>query len=307
MARIAHLSDIHFGAHDPRIVSAAEAWLQQNQPDCVIISGDFTQRARVEQFREAAAWLGRLRAAGMRLLVIPGNHDVPLYDLARRFGAPLRRYKRYISSDPCPWYEDGEVAILGLNTARSLTIKDGRINHDQIRMLRERFAPVPADRTRILVTHHPLFSMPIGKGSELSEAVGRHQDAVAAAADAGIHIALAGHFHRTYAAAAQKMVAHAGGALVIQAGTATSTRLRNAEPQSFNWLHVRRNDEIELEVVVWDGASFQRGHHVAYRHVEGDWIAEGLADPAACPGIRVAQAARSGPGQTKAGAANARP
>lgn len=292
MARIAHLSDIHFGAHDPRIVSATEAWLQQNQPDCVIISGDFTQRARVEQFREAAAWLGRLRAAGMRLLVIPGNHDVPLYDLTRRFVAPLRRYKRYISSDPCPWYEDGEVAILGLNTARSLTIKDGRINRDQMRMLRERFAPVPPDKTRILVTHHPLFAMPIGKGGELSEAVGRHEDAVAAAADAGIHIALAGHFHQTYAAAAQKMVAHAGGALVIQAGTATSTRLRNAEPQSFNWLHVRRNDEIELQVVVWDGASFQRGHHVAYEHVGNDWIARDMSDPAARPGIRVAQAAR---------------
>ncbi|HKT77198.1 MAG TPA: metallophosphoesterase [Sphingobium sp.] len=292
MARIAHLSDIHFGAHDPKIVSATEAWLQQNQPDCVIISGDFTQRAQVEQFREAAAWLNRLRAAGMRLLVIPGNHDVPLYDLARRFGAPLRRYKRYISNELCPWYEDKEVAILGLNTARSLTFKDGRINRAQMRMLRERFAPVGPDKTRILVTHHPLFAMPIGKGGELSEAVGRHEDAIAAAVDAGIHIALAGHFHRTYAEAAQKMVAHAGGALVIQAGTATSTRLRNAEPQSFNWLHVRRNDEIELQVVVWDGAGFQRGHHVAYRHGVEGWIGRDMADPSARPGIVVAQAAQ---------------
>jgi len=202
MARIAHLSDVHFGANDAKIVSATEAWLQQSQPDLVIISGDFTQRAQVEQFREASAWLNRLRAAGMRLLVVPGNHDVPLYDMIRRFVAPLRRYKRYISNDLCPWYEDGEVAILGLNTARSLTIKDGRINHKQMRMLRERFAPVSPNKTRILVTHHPLFSMPIGKGGELSEAVGRHEDAVAAAIDAGVHIALAGHFHCTYAEAA---------------------------------------------------------------------------------------------------------
>ena len=246
MARIAHLSDVHFGANDPKIVSATEAWLENNQPDLVIISGDFTQRARVEQFRAASAWLNRLRAAGMRLLVIPGNHDVPLYDVFRRFAAPLRRYKRYISNELCPWYEDEKVAILGINTARSLTIKDGRINHDQMDMIRKRFAPVPPEKTRILVTHHPLFAMPIGKGGELSEAVGRHDDAVEAAAEAGIHIALAGHFHRTYAEAAQKMVADAGGALVIQAGTATSTRLRNAEPQSFNWLHVHRNDRIEL-------------------------------------------------------------
>ncbi len=271
MARIAHLSDVHFGAHDPKIMSATEAWLQQAQPDLVIVSGDLTQRARVQQFRDASAWINRLRAAGMRVLLVPGNHDVPLYNVIRRFGAPLRRYERYISNDLCPWYEDNEVAILGLNTARSLTIKDGRINHDQMQLLRERFSLVAPDKTRILVTHHPLFAMPIGRGNELSEAVGRHEDAVAAACQAGIHIALAGHFHRTYAQAAQKMVADAGGALVIQAGTATSTRLRNAEPQSFNWLHVHHNDEIELQVVVWDGASFQRGNHIAYCHRNGIW------------------------------------
>lgn len=287
MARIAHLSDLHFGAHDPKIASAAQAWLLQSRPDLVVISGDFTQRARPEQFRAASAWLNRLRAAGLKLLVIPGNHDVPLFNLARRFGAPLRRYKRYISNDLCPFYQDGAVAILGLNTARSLTIKDGRINHDQMRLLRDRFAHVAPDKTRILVTHHPLFAMPIGRGGELSEAVGRHEDAVLAAKAAGVHIALAGHFHRTYAEAAQKMVAHAGGALVIQAGTATSTRLRNAEPQSFNWLHVHRNDAIELQVIVWDGASFQRGHHIAYARTDGTWAGHEVVDPAAEPGIRI--------------------
>jgi 3',5'-cyclic AMP phosphodiesterase CpdA len=273
MARIAHLSDIHFGANDPRIVSATEAWLEQRRPDLVIVSGDFTQRARVEQFREASAWLNRLRAAGHRVLAIPGNHDIPLYDVLRRFAAPLARYKKYIGNDLCPWFEDDEVAILGLNTARSLTIKDGRINHDQMAMLRKRFAEVESSKTRVIVTHHPLFAMPIGKGTELSEAVGQHEDAIRAVCEAGVHIALAGHFHRTYAEAAYKMVKNAGGALVIQAGTATSTRLRNAEPQSFNWLHIRHNNEIELQVVVWDGNAFQRGHHVEYRHDEKGWSA----------------------------------
>ena len=279
MARIAHLSDIHFGAHDPKIVDAATAWLEDRRPDLVVISGDVTQRARVEQFHQAAVWLGRLRAAGLKILVIPGNHDVPLYDVVRRFAAPLDRYKRYISNDLCPFYEDREVAILGLNTARSLTIKDGRINHDQMDMLRQKFARVPPDKTRILVTHHPLFAMPIGNGGEWSEAVGRHDDAVKAACEAGVHLALAGHFHRTYAEAARKMVAHSGGALVIQAGTATSTRLRNNEPQSFNWLHVRRNNEMELQVIVWYGAAFRRASHVEYRHDGEAWAAREVVDP----------------------------
>ena len=270
-ARIAHLSDIHFGANDARIVAATEAWLDAQQPDLVVISGDFTQRARVAQFREASAWLDRLRAAGHQILAIPGNHDVPLYDVVRRFAAPLARYKHYISNDLCPWFENEQVAVLGINTARSLTIKDGRINRAQMRMIEERFASVAPEKTRILVTHHPLFGMPIGEGSELTEAVGRHEDAVSAVCRAGVHCTLAGHFHRTYAEAARKMVERAGGALVIQAGTATSTRLRNDELQSFNWLHVHRNDDIELQVVAWDGDSFQRGSHVRFAYDGENW------------------------------------
>ena len=278
MARIAHLSDIHFGAHDPKIVEAATAWLEERRPDLIVISGDFTQRARVEEFRAASAWLGRLKAAGLRTLAVPGNHDVPLHDLVRRFAAPLARYRRYIAHDLCPFYEDGEVAILGINTARSLTIKDGRINHDQMDMVRDRFAAVAPGKTRILVTHHPLFAMPIGRGGTLSEAVGRHDDAVRAMDDAGVHLALAGHFHRTYARAADRMVERSGGALVIQAGTATSTRLRNAEPQSFNWLHVHRQDAVELQVIVWDGASFRRAAHVDYRRDADGWSERAVAD-----------------------------
>ena len=276
MARIAHLSDIHFGAHDPKIVAATEAWLQERQPDLVIISGDLTQRARVDQFRQASAYLNRLRSAGFPTLVVPGNHDVPLYDVIRRFAAPLDRYKRYISDDLSPWFENDEVAVLGINTARSLTIKDGRINYEQIALLQDRFAAVPSTKTRILVTHHPLYAMPIGEGGELSEAVGRHRDAVAAVCKAGVHLALAGHFHQTYAEAAGKMVERAGTVLVMQAGTATSTRLRNSELQSFNWIHAHRHDEIELQVIAWDGSGFLRGSHERFNYNGTNWTEQAI-------------------------------
>ncbi|AHE55370.1 metallophosphoesterase family protein [Sphingomonas sanxanigenens] len=273
MARIAHLSDLHFGAHDPRIVAATEAWLQERQPDLIIVSGDFTQRARVDQFREASAYLNRLRAAGFRTLVVPGNHDVPLYDVFRRFGAPLARYERFIDNDLAPWFENDEIAVLGINTARSLTIKDGRISHDQIALIHQRFRAVASSKTRILVSHHPLYAMPIGEGGELSQAVGRHRDAVKAVCEAGVHLALAGHFHRTYAQSARKMVENAGSALVMQAGTATSTRLRNSELQSFNWIHAHRHDEVELQVIAWDGSGFRRGNHARFTYGEDGWLA----------------------------------
>jgi predicted phosphodiesterase len=197
---------------------------------------------------------------------------VPLYDVVRRFLAPLDRYKRYIDSNLCPWFENDEVAVLGINTARSLTIKDGRINREQMKIIEERFAAVAAEKTKILVTHHPLFSMPIGEGTELTEAVGRHEDAVTAVCRAGVNIALAGHFHRTYAEAARKMVEKAGGALVIQAGTATSKRLRNNELQSFNWIHAHRNNDVELQVIAWDGTGFRRGSHVRFGYDGENWI-----------------------------------
>jgi 3',5'-cyclic AMP phosphodiesterase CpdA len=283
MASIVQLSDLHFGAHDEKIVAATEAWLQAHRPDLVIISGDFTQRARVEQFRMASAYLNRLRADGFKVLAVPGNHDVPLYDVARRFAAPLHRYKRYISNDLCPWFENDSLAVLGINTARSLTIKDGRINKEQMEIIRRRFADVREHKTRILVTHHPLYAMPIGEGGELTEAVGRHEDAIAAVCAAGVHIALAGHFHRTYAEAARKMVENAGRALVIQAGTSTSVRLRNNELQSFNWIETHKNNEVDLQVVAWDGSGFRGGSHARYTYDGESWNARPVLEPADPP------------------------
>ena len=280
MARIAHLSDIHFGANDPEIVAATIDWLKEKQPDLVIISGDLTQHAREQQFRDAAAYLQALRQNGHRLLVVPGNHDVPLYDILRRFISPLGRYKRHISDELCPWAETDEAAILGINTARSLTIKDGRINAEQMQLIRQRFRGVAANKSRILVTHHPLFELPIGQGNELSEAVGRQEDALKAIADAGIHLTLAGHFHRTYAEAASKMAKDAGPTLVIQAGTATSTRLHNQEPQSFNWLHVEQDNRMELQVIVWNGEDFQRASHVGFALEQGRWQSQDLSTQA---------------------------
>lgn len=271
MARIAHLSDVHFGAHDPAVVAGAEAWLAEHRPDLVVISGDFTQRARVEQYREAGAFLDRLEAAGLKTLGVPGNHDVPLYDVVRRFVRPLHRYRRYIDEELCPWFENDRLAVLGINTARAFTFKNGRINHEQMALIRARFRDVPDDRTKVLVTHHPLFAMPIGEAGALTRVVEQHDDALEAVCDAGVHILLAGHFHRSFSGSAREMVKKAGPALVIQAGTATSTRLRAGEAQSFNLVHARRNDEVDLQVVEWDGRAFQGGGHARFTYDGEKW------------------------------------
>lgn len=273
MASIAHLSDVHFGRHDPQIVAAVETFLFEKQPELVVISGDFTQRARVKQYEQAAAFIERLEEGGLRTLCIPGNHDVPLYDVVRRFARPLGRYKRYIDDDLCPWFESDDLAVLGINTARSLTIKDGSISLEQLHRIRESFLKVPPEKTRILVTHHPLFAMPLGEEGELTKTVKRHTDAIEAVADAGVHIMLAGHFHRSYVNAARKMVENAGPALVIQAGTSTSTRLRGDELQSFNWIEAT-NRHVDLQVHAWQPeGGFMAGKPVGYTYDGEQWHA----------------------------------
>ena len=279
MARFLHLSDLHFGAHDPRLVEAVERRVDEVKPDLVVISGDFTQRARTEQFKEACAFLTRLKSAGHEVLGVPGNHDVPLYDVLRRFLSPLTRYRRFIDDELCPFIELNDAAVLGINTARSMTFKDGRINEEQVAHIRATFARTKAENPRILVTHHPMFALPVGDGPELGKAVGRQELALDAIAEAGVDLLLAGHNHRASIHHASDLVTRAGSALVIQAGTATSTRLRDEE-QSFNLIETAP-DDVTVAVQAWDGHGYASLDAQRYKRVEGAWkLAPGVTDGA---------------------------
>jgi 3',5'-cyclic AMP phosphodiesterase CpdA len=224
----------------------------------------------VRQYELACQFVERIEAGGLPVLAVPGNHDVPLYDIVRRFVRPLNRYRRFIDDDLCPFWEDAEVAALGINTARSLTIKDGSVSYEQMHIIRETFNAVSDGKLHILVTHHPLYAMPLGEEGALTKVARRNEDALAAAADAGVDILLAGHFHRTFHKSAREMVETAGPALVIQAGTATSTRLRGGEQQSFNWIEARKG-EVALQVFAWENGAFVGGRPVCFTCDDGSW------------------------------------
>ena len=269
MARLIHLSDLHFGAHDPRLVDAVAERVDEERPDLVVISGDFTQRARIEQFKEACECLDRLREAGHDVLAVPGNHDVPLYDVFRRFLSPLTRYKRYIDDTLCPVHELPGVTVLGINTARSLTFSDGRISEEQLKFIRDSFERTDPDALRVLVTHHPLFALPVGETGEVKRAVGRSELALDAAADAGVDMLLAGHHHTASTHSTRDLVTRAGPALVVQAGTATSVRLRDEE-QSFNRIDID-GDSVTLTLQRWNADKFESGAAQQYDLQDGHW------------------------------------
>src|ERR1700675_617851 len=129
MRTLAHLSEPHFGRIERATVRALIATVTEARPDIVVVSGDLTQRAKQREFQEASEFLDALPSPQ---IVVPGNHDVPLYNILARALKPLRNYQRYISNELEPFYCDDEIAIIGVNTARSLTLKNGRISHQQV-------------------------------------------------------------------------------------------------------------------------------------------------------------------------------
>jgi 3',5'-cyclic AMP phosphodiesterase CpdA len=276
VTRIVHLSDLHFGAHDERLVEAVEWQADRLEPDLVVISGDFTQRARTEQFRQACEFLERLRERGHEVLGVPGNHDVPLYDVLRRFLSPLARYRRFIDDTLCPFIELPGVAVLGVNTARSLTFKDGRLNRDQVEFIREAFSRTSAETMRILVTHHPLLALRIGE--EVERAIGRQELALDAVEESGVDMLLAGHNHHASSHDAGDLVTRAGGVLVVQAGTATSTRVREQE-QSFNTIDIA-DGSVTITVHAWKSGDFEASDAQRFEWQDGRWRVLKSAEPA---------------------------
>ena len=276
MARLVHLSDLHFGAHDEQLVEAVTWQIDKLKPDLVVISGDFTQRAKTEQFREACDFLDDLRNRGHEVLGVPGNHDVPLYDVLRRFLSPLARYRRFIDDSLCPFVELPGVAVLGINTARSLTFKDGRVNREQVTFIRDTFARTPSESFRVLVTHHPLFALKVG--DELTPAIGRQELALDAVEESGVDLLLAGHNHHASSQDASDLVTRVGGVLVVQAGTATSTRVREQE-QSFNTIDVGEGS-VTVTVHAWKDDDFQAMDAQRYDWQDGRWKPRKQAEPA---------------------------
>ena len=245
--RLAHLSDLHFGRDDPAVAAGLRDDLRRCGADLVLVSGDLTPRARRRHFRQARAFLDGL---GIPWLAVPGNHDVPLYDLGRRLLDPYGRYRRFVHPHLEPEYQDRDIAVLGLNTVLPRVWKGGLVRQHALRRLQE-WSRGAGDRLRVVVAHHPFTR----HDASTADLVRGWREAVQAMEQAGVDLVLTGHLHRFGLSPAR--AAAAGGPhslVVVRASTSISTR-RRGEPNAYGLVHVDP-DRLAVESRAWDGARF---------------------------------------------------
>lgn len=232
MICIAHLSDLHFGRADPDLRAPLLEAVNGARPDVVAISGDLTQRARSAQFREASAFIDEIEAP---VVIVPGNHDIPLDRPLSRLIAPFAGYRRHISLDLQPKFVSDKVTVAGINTVTRFAWQSGHVKRRALKRLCTVFGGDP-ERLNVVVAHHPLEQAPEVRKSPTR---GAHA-AIDTLSGCGADILLTGHLH-TWHAGPIITRPEGGRILQIHAGTGLSTRLRGEE-NDFALLKVDKPD-----------------------------------------------------------------
>lgn len=247
MTTLVHGSDLHFGKpHDPEVADAFLAAVRAASPDLIVLSGDFTQRAKVQEYREARAWLDEL--PDVPLVVTPGNHDVPLYRVCERLTAPYRNYRRYIRDELDSVTRVPGMTVVALNsTAPRRAIVNGRLDGDQLGFARRAFGEAPGGDLRVLVAHHHLAPAPDYEGDR---PLPHARSVLDALGEMDVDLVLGGHLHRAYIG--NSLDVYPGkerdrGIVIVQSGTTTSRRGRAREEakNSFNVIRVK-DDRLQV-------------------------------------------------------------
>lgn len=242
MRTIFHISDVHFGPpHLPRVSQGVLEHIERNRPSLVVLSGDLTQRARPEQFREARAFVD---AIPVPVVVVPGNHDVPLWRIWERIFDPYGCYKKHFSPEMEPIHQDDEMLVVGVNTAFGWTIKDGRITMRRLLELADLFERTPESIFKVVVAHHHLIPPP-NFGTQ--RVLGNAFEAIDIFSSVGVDLILSGHLHQAYIGNSEEFYPKGRPPVVIlHSGTTTSNRGRGGERErnTCNWLRIDKESMI---------------------------------------------------------------
>ncbi len=249
--RIALAADLHFGSVPEGLADELRALIDAQKPDVVVIAGDLTLRARRREFEEARVWLSAFEAP---TLVLPGNHDLPYFNLVQRFRHPFRRYRRAANgAGLMPVIERDEGIVLGFNTTRPwqphLRWQEGAARLRDIEAAATALCATPAGRFKAVAAHHPLMKV---SGFPRAEPARRAKLALSAFATCGVDLIMSGHIHQSYAVETE---VEGRPMLAVGAPTALSSRMRG-EANGF-WMIEAGRRAIACTLWLRGEASFQ--------------------------------------------------
>jgi 3',5'-cyclic AMP phosphodiesterase CpdA len=261
--RLAHVTDLHFGAEDPDVVAGLRTDLTGQDVDRILVSGDLTMRARARQFRAARELLDSI---GRPWICVPGNHDVPLDRALSRAVRPLTAYRRFIDPQPQPVLDRDGLRVVGLSTPRRSRWKGGRIDARQVARIGVAFAG-PA-RLRVLMVHHPVFRSAQRPKERI---VSGADPALRAAARAGVDVVLCGHDHVQAQIDLSSVRPGLGRHMIgLMSGTACSRRVRAGESQSYTVLELS-GECLRLRVRHWRGTRFETLRETEWWRTADGW------------------------------------
>jgi len=246
-----HLSDLHFGREDAAAEVALVRLTEQLRPAALVVTGDLTQRATRPQFEAARRFLDRLPVR--HRLVLPGNHDVPLWALWERAFTPWRRYAQRFGGEREPVLNLPFLRLVAVDSVRPARHQRGALARDQIDRVARCLAGAAPGQWRVVALHHPMA--PGDADGDPRDAV----DGAAAAAHAwathGVDLVLGGHTHQPAVLPLHERWQELPRRLwAIQGGTAVSRRVRHGQPPSVNRLVFDPRDarEASADVQRWD-------------------------------------------------------
>ena len=262
--KIALAADLHFGSVPEGLPAELREAILRQQPNVIVIAGDLTLGARRAEFEQAAEWL---RSLSPSPLVIPGNHDLPYWNLIRRFADPFHRYRRATGSDTLmPIIEQPVGVVLGFNTSVSwqphLRWQEGAVRLKDIDAARKVLCSAGPERFKAIVTHHPLLRVP---GIPRTEPVRRASAALQAFAESGAGLLMSGHTHQSFAVETQ---IHGKPMVALGAPAALSARMRG-EANGF-WIIELTNDAIVCTLWLRDKAIFRAASEKTFKRVRRD-------------------------------------
>lgn len=226
---IVQLSDLHVGSQFlPEVFETLVKEVNGLHPDVIVITGDLTNEGLMKEYEKCKSLLTKFNTK--KIISISGNHDY------RNTGYLL--FKKFFPFQTVNEL-DNDIVLVTVGTARP-DRNEGEVGYRQNLWL-ERTMKKYKDKVKIVAMHHHLIPIPDTGSDQLT--VVDAGDVLRTVLDTQVDVVLCGHKHRPWAWNFGKLT-------VVNAGTATSERVRGLFENTYNILTIsNKKIQVDLKIV----------------------------------------------------------